>query len=203
MKQIVLDWLAYCRGDRKVDQCVLARVFSEELSCEELEAVFSVFNNGDSLLRRYLFIEESGYDMAGAPASLSQLRDVVLADVKEKMALVEDANLQKILQFDVGFVSSEEELHKHRDASNNDVWFREEIHDTALARCNEDRYSRCLLMQAYYDKFFDYDLVLCLIEPAILPQINLMNYMDVLAVRGKYCIGSDQIFIYSPTNQGF
>ena len=192
MKQIVNDWKKFCTGGETFQDDYFYTLFMDEISIEEIEAIYETFPNSEKLvnrMKRYLF---DGIPIVDKIEKMEKLEKLIKLDFDERKSILEQ--IPSFLNFNsnpkFSYVENVEDLY----VLNGDDILIQDFQDYMrnIIKINDDKVWE--LKSALYGKTYDFDYQLFLFQPLLKTDYSMEYLYQFKKLGGVYAISNDGVF---------
>lgn len=194
---LIEDWLKLCNGEGQFNSSHFYTLFHYDYSSNELEKIFSCFEQKDELLFRYM-----NYKRPKNIISNEQLLELVKLDLNSKKEFCFDKGdselvfLMESLNFQ--FVNSKE-FEGLKNADLPHIWLMELIGDSQRYSY-KDSIKNDAIIEAFYGLTSNNNLVWYLSDPLYNSKFNPNLYFNVWQNSGEYILGNKVLYILNGSN---
>jgi len=194
MKQIVNDWKKFCNGVETFEDDYFYTLFMDEISIEEIEAIYETFPNSEKLvsrMKRYLFDEISIVDEID---EIQKLEKLIKLDFEERKPILEQ--IPCFLNFNsnpkFSYVENVEDLY---NLVGDDILIQDfQDYMRNIIMIDDDKVWE--LKSALYGKTYDFDYQLFLFQPLLKTDYSMEYLYQFKKLVGVYAITEDSV-VYS------
>lgn len=205
-EELVADWIAFCEGKKNVDESHFYTLFHGGTTANELEKIFSYFDQGNALISKMQQLFEplstekflGDYPLESNRISQDELVGLVKKDLSEKkrlceklgdtefIALIDSAKIQYVDDADV-FKDNPDDIPHY--------WIDELIGDHFIDQRLDWEPKTVAIFEAFYGLVTDYALVWFLAAPLIKTDFNPEFYFRIWKGGGHYLLAEEGVFV--------
>ncbi len=201
MNQIVNDWLKYCEGSEAFEDDYFYTLFMDEISVEEIEAIYKTFPNSEKLIKRmkqYLFGKNPKVNDSD---KVFMLENLIKLDFEERMPILELLPNFSTLKTNLKFIY-EENVEVVNKLVLNDVWIQD-FHDFMIRQMIIEDKKAFELYNALYGKTFDFDYQQYLFQPLFNTEYKMEYLFQFKKLGGVYAITESALYFSTKENGTF
>lgn len=197
MKQIVQDWIEFCENGKDFEDSYFYTLFMEEISQEEIIAIFRSFPNSEELVERlnkFLLIKESN---GTTSEKIQELGDLLSQDFLDKKQILQ--HLPSFSKFNEEYqIVYTRDTDEVEDLILDDIWVQE-FHDFMRAQKIITDKKVYELFNALYGITYDADYQLYLFIPLLNTNYTMEHLFRFKKAGGVYAITENEV-VYSISN---